>query len=93
MWKSLLTGALGLAALEFVLTLPSSQQGRLGSLLQLPGKWAEDLISPAVPLIPDLSTSTSNNATPSSSTRSAQYTPISTTAPTPTYAPVVQTTT
>jgi hypothetical protein len=88
MWKSLLAGAVGLAGLEFVLTLSGTQQGRLGSLLKLPAALAEDLISPAVPLIPDLSSSSSTNQ-PSSSTGTATITPISTKAPTPTYAPVV----
>ena len=94
MWKSLLAGALGLAALEFILTLPAASQGRLGALLKLPATLAEDLMSPAVPLIPDLSKSSDSSGgsgdQPSSSTSSGpNATPISTTAPKPTYAPVI----
>jgi hypothetical protein len=53
-WRSVLTGAFGLAALDTVLSLGSSGQGQLSTVLQLPGRWARDFMSPAVPLVPDL---------------------------------------
>jgi hypothetical protein len=97
MWRSLLVGALGLAAMETALSLSSKEQGQLGKLLQIPGQWAEIFMDPTRPLVPNLSGSTGGSGSTSGGTNgngSAQDPPpgslIPTSYPHPT-TPVVKT--
>lgn len=44
----------GLALIVLQVVLSSEHTGRLGDLLQLPGSWAEKLIDPGTPAIPNV---------------------------------------
>lgn len=99
MWRSLLVGALGLAALETVLTLGGTAQGQLTKLLEIPGQWAEIFMDPNRPLVPDYHGGDTGGSTSSGGsggtggggaplTPSGQSTPASTIPPHPSTNPV-----
>jgi len=56
--RGLVVGVLGLTAFYNVVTLAPSAQGGLTTLANMPGKIAQWLISPSVPLIPQRATAT-----------------------------------
>lgn len=53
----LLTGALGLAVFQQLVSKERAYKG-FGVVAELPGKWAQNLISPEVPLCPNLAHAT-----------------------------------
>jgi hypothetical protein len=50
-WRAVASGGLALVVLQVLVT--SKQTGRIGSLFALPATWAQHLIDPSIPAIPD----------------------------------------
>jgi hypothetical protein len=61
-WRPIASGALSLIVLEVLVT--SKQTGNLGSLLQLPATFAQHLIDPGLPAIPDRSGASGSSPAP-----------------------------